>query len=432
LLAGVALGLGVGSKDTALLPAIGVLVLLVWLLPRAKPVRGVALTVGGTLVLSAFWWLRNWVVIGNPIYPQGVTVGSHHLLTGASSPLTAYSTTLLDHLLHGRFGPLHRWELLARSLIGPLALVALVGIVAPIASARRRPRRLALLLVGGLAGATFVAYLLTPYTGGGVPGLTFLISSQLRYMLPALLIGAAAAAAAMPRMSAVLAIAALVYDAQKDLGSGGLRPDLQVRYGTELLAAGIAIVVFAAPAVVPRLRELRWLRVSPVPVGALLMSALIVGGVAVASERYASPTGAATIDQALARSGEPAGPVMAVGVGDVSSLVGARLKNRVVSPVDGALAGSGADLSAADLSQAVARSHPGAVVVGHAAYGAVPPSWTPPGYVRAGSIAAGTVFVATTLPTQPAVPALPNTPSTTVPPTPVPPATTIPTVPKAP
>jgi hypothetical protein len=89
-LAGLAAGLALGTKTTALahLGLLGVLVATsrwAWKGPRRARAATLARLAGMILVPSAFWYLRSAVLMGNPIYPIGVSLGDHVLLAGMTA-----------------------------------------------------------------------------------------------------------------------------------------------------------------------------------------------------------------------------------------------------------------------------------------------------------------------------------------------------------
>jgi len=348
--------------------------------------------------------------------------------------LSMYSTPLISHVLHLNGAILRRWSSLARSLIGPSALLLVLAFVAPVLN-QRGPARVPRLLLGGLGAACVLAYLATPYTGGGPQGLAFLMGSQLRYALPALLLAAPAAAAASPRLATIVAIPSLVFDAGKDHPSPGFRPDLtpthvQMAVAALLTAAAVGGIAIARAGVrLPRLDLPRLAR--PRIPSAVLVT---IAGVAVLGTAAYASTGisALPIDALIARSDGQKGPVMAIGVTDVRSLLGARLQLRVVAP--GAAAPESLrppPLDDAALDAALRRDHPVVVIVGTSAFSPATGSWTPPGYVRAGEVSGGAAYVLPPLPT--ATPQTPSAPVTTVvPPVPVLPNPTVPTVPRVP
>ena len=151
----------------------------------------------GVALPSAFWFVRDWVEVGNPLFPEPVRIFGHQLFAGPTSPLTRYSTSLLQHLLRVDTGPLSTWSHDVGQLVGPVLVLAACGVIvgAVVGIKRRQWELLALSLT---AAAAWLAYAVTPYTGGGPDGVTYLITSQLRYALPALFLSAMVAAIALP------------------------------------------------------------------------------------------------------------------------------------------------------------------------------------------------------------------------------------------
>ena len=184
-LAGIALGLGVGSKYTALAPAI---LVVAYAAVRLRPRSALGWLLPGLAVLALPWFLRNAIATGNPIFPQGVEALG---LPGYRSPLESVSTPIGLHLVTLNGGALGRWaEALARNW-GPGFLLLPAGIAAGLARRRDGHDRLAPAL---LAAGFFVAYLVLPFTGDEP-----LMASNTRYALPSLLLAGSVAAAAAPR-----------------------------------------------------------------------------------------------------------------------------------------------------------------------------------------------------------------------------------------
>lgn len=86
----VALALAVGTKLTIVFLAPGLVVLAAWATRGAAPATrnarpdlgATSLVVGalGLSLLAGYWYLRNVLVFGNPIYPAGLSLFGHHLL----------------------------------------------------------------------------------------------------------------------------------------------------------------------------------------------------------------------------------------------------------------------------------------------------------------------------------------------------------------
>ncbi|MDP9325081.1 MAG: hypothetical protein M3O87_00915, partial [Candidatus Dormibacteraeota bacterium] len=96
LLAGAALGIGIGSKYTAWIPSILVLGVVLALFPRGRRLRSLSLAVAGSAALGGFWLLRNLVVTANPIFPGGVRIAGVQVFPAGHS---TYQDTLVS-LVH--------------------------------------------------------------------------------------------------------------------------------------------------------------------------------------------------------------------------------------------------------------------------------------------------------------------------------------------
>ena len=123
-LAGLAVGLLAGTKASTLplaglLAAVGVLAALRGRQPASKRVRCLALFSLPALATSGYWYLRNWIVLGNPIFPWPLRVAGRTIFTGPekierncwsvllSDPAEAVRIALWDPGLgtfHGGFG----------------------------------------------------------------------------------------------------------------------------------------------------------------------------------------------------------------------------------------------------------------------------------------------------------------------------------------
>jgi hypothetical protein len=325
--------------------------------------------------LAGFWWVRALVKEHNPIFPAGV--GS--VLPKGISPFNTYSTTLLSHFLAGRTAPLRTASHYARTLVGPALAVVAIGLVAPLVLGLVR-RTTPLFLVGGLSIAFVLAYAITPYTGGGPTGVSFLIASQLRYALPALLLAGVAAAAALPRVTAGVAAIAIAWDAWKDFKAPGFRTDIHPQ------AIDVVIALVLTGAVLGALTAtLRKVAPAVLAAGAgvlgLLFGAAIYGQTPVdAAQRLDAALGARE-------------PVLVVSQTDLRSLMGQSLRRRIVTPVDAGHPHDSPHLSSADLAAAVARVRPAAVIVPVTPSPIVDANFVPTGYVKVGVINGDTIYV---------------------------------------
>ncbi len=179
VLPAIATGLAISVKLSLLAPAAALTVaMLVWRRGRRPAARWL-----GPLVLAgAYWYVRNLIAVGNPL-PWVSLPG----LAMPAPPLQAHTGFSIVHYLgspsawSGVLEPSLAsdlggwwWAVLALALAGPLLCVVLP---------RRDPR---LRLVGGVALASLVAYLITPETAAGPAGHPYGFGFNLRYSAPAL------------------------------------------------------------------------------------------------------------------------------------------------------------------------------------------------------------------------------------------------------
>ncbi len=205
VLAGIALGLGLGSKYTAIVPTAAVVVAAAVLL---RSVRRSLWLAPGLAALSVPWFLRNLLATGNPLFPQDLKV-----VGGGETPYNVLNTTILHHLVHWEGDVIDTWSRLGRDLIGPVLLLVGAGLVLGAMGKPPAPDRTATRVFTGLAALTVLGYLITPVTGGGPTGLAFIIASCFRYALVAVLLAAAVGIARLgPRFGGVLLTGVLVWD----------------------------------------------------------------------------------------------------------------------------------------------------------------------------------------------------------------------------
>jgi hypothetical protein len=217
VLIGLAAGLAVGTKLTALAPVV-VLLVGAWWVARGRRPQVAAGLVGGTALTGSFWYLRNLAHAGNPL------PWIHHLgpipLPGPAMPgpkthgfsILHYATDrrfwthVVPSGLEQSFGPLFPLLLLGAVIVGVL-----------VAADRRLPPAVRLVGAAVLVGAA--AYLVTPYSAGGADGHPTLFALDLRFLAPSLAL--AALAAGLSRMAtAALAAAAILVVADQWAGLG--------------------------------------------------------------------------------------------------------------------------------------------------------------------------------------------------------------------
>jgi hypothetical protein len=208
VLAGVGLGLAMGSKWYGVTAMAAVLAAwsgasLVARRPwRRVVVQGAALA-GIAALAGGIWLVRNLVEAGNPVFP--VEVGAFGVtLFDAPRDLEreVFGFTLADYLGQGDV-----WsQLLIPGLRGTLSLSAVVlgaGAIGALAVAlRSRPAAGRVLALVGAALLVALAYVVTPYSAQGFEGQPD-AAPNARYVVPALVLMAPAAALAATRLGRI-------------------------------------------------------------------------------------------------------------------------------------------------------------------------------------------------------------------------------------
>jgi hypothetical protein len=347
VLAGIGLGLSLGTKwyaATAMAVVVGVWVVagLVerkgWrtVLGQAAAMTGIVAAVGG------FWLLRNWVELGNPLYPVEVRLGGvtvfdaprdlpremgGRTLAGYLDDPTVWRRVLWPNLLYVMsWGAMLVW--LALPVCGALALARRR------ASDARESGAVFLCLV--IAAGVATAYLLTPYSAMGFDGQPSLAGVNARYVAPALLLAAALAAWGSGRLGRarplleLLALAGLVDAVRRNPSV----PPSAVAVGVVAVAAGATLAILVAR---QRARETLWRSPRAFAAAAasvvLLFVALVVQERRFNDDRYARAEAPTRWVNAHAPAGRRIG-IVGEG-GGAYSMFGPRLGNEVeyVGPV---------------------------------------------------------------------------------------------------
>jgi predicted membrane channel-forming protein YqfA (hemolysin III family) len=185
--AGLAVGLAVGTKSTAVAMAFALTVAVIALAPTGKRWAAAGWWFVPALLGGGYWYLRNLVVAGNPL-PQATSIGPislphpERLQEGRpdfSIVHYATDTGVWRHYftpgLHEAFGAL--WPLVIAAAIagGILALT--------------RGRNGVLRWMGAVALFGMLAYLFTPLSAAGAEGVPTGFAINIRYAIPALLLG---------------------------------------------------------------------------------------------------------------------------------------------------------------------------------------------------------------------------------------------------
>ncbi len=187
--AGLATGLAVGTKSTALAMAAALTVAAIALAPAGKRWAATAWWSLAALAGGGYWYLRNLIVVGNPLpqleslgpislpHPERLQSGRPDFSISHYATDTAVWSDYFAPGLHDAFGVL--WPLIIAG--------ALAGAVLALVQRRDRIVR----WMGGVALFGIVAYLFTPLSAAGAEGAPTGFEINIRYAVPALLAGLA-------------------------------------------------------------------------------------------------------------------------------------------------------------------------------------------------------------------------------------------------
>jgi hypothetical protein len=353
-LAGAAIGVALGTKYVDIAPALLVAVAAVVLLRRVWTRRDFVVFAGVAVALCATWYVRDWVLTGNPLYPLHIAAGPISL--GPAVRVNVYGdllTPLAVHIAHGRWDVLASWVRVASYVVGPALLLVVVAL------ALRRPagpdRRITVLRL--LTVAMLLAYAVTPFTGAGESGDERQLAGAMRFLLPALLTGALLFASIVPaRLAAPASVVVLVYGIVVDITAYG-RPDFQLsaaRVAVGALVAALCLAVYVA-----RTHVVRHARLAG---GGIALAGVVALALTFAWLRPANtPT---TIDTARAMIGRPDAAVVVMNVLDARQLIGPRLDVVLTAVGDGPVGRQTPIADSTDLSRAIAAGGPVVVAVG--------------------------------------------------------------------
>ena len=206
-LAGLALGVAFGTKWYGVSSV--AVVLLVWavasLISRRRPapvLRDGAVLVGLIALAGGFWLVRNWVVSGNPVMPVKVELLGATLFDAPRDFIRECAGYTIAHYV-GDPGAWSEYILPAYgvnyALPGTVIAVGLLAAAVLLLGrlrgwSGRRDEAGRALAVAACACLLTVAYALTPYSAFGPEGQPLLTGANARYLLPALVVAAPAAA----------------------------------------------------------------------------------------------------------------------------------------------------------------------------------------------------------------------------------------------
>ena len=267
---GLALGLAVGTKLTFIVPAVVIVIGIYATTIRREHLRPASWLLVSLLATSGWWYLRNLSATGSPLGLQ-VKLGPL-VLPGPTSALataaqqTVFSELRRPHFLASRFipgldgglGPL--WAVILLVSIGAaLAGVALTG----------APMVRVIAVTAILSG---ISYLFAPTGATNLAGSSALFSENLRYAMPALLLGAVLApillaqhaAARLQLLGPLLALVVVLTQIQHSLWLTQTARHLAFTVG---LVAILAVLALARRARSPG-RSVRWALVTVAVLGA--------------------------------------------------------------------------------------------------------------------------------------------------------------------
>jgi hypothetical protein len=185
--AGLATGMAVGTKSTALAMAAALTLVVVFLAPAGRRWAAAGWWFVAGLAGGGYWYLRNLVIVGNPL-PQLESLGPislphpERLQEGRPDFSIAHYATDTDVWTKYFTPELHQ----AFGILWPIVIAAAIagGLTALL-----RGRTPVLRWMGGVALFGMLAYLFTPLSAAGAEGAPEGFGINLRYAVPALLAG---------------------------------------------------------------------------------------------------------------------------------------------------------------------------------------------------------------------------------------------------
>jgi len=365
-ISGMCLGLAMGAKMTDVLPAVAIAAVILVAERSARRPGWAATFLLAAIGLCAAWYLRNWVDAGDPIFPQTVRLGSWVVfpgLSGSASVISGFDQSVINGIAAGRVTSAGQWlSFGVRDLGAALAAIPL-GVVLMVS--RQRTTR----LLAVLTAACVAVYLVTPYSGSIEASQ---LDASMRFLLPAVAFGAAAAASALAEhplqvlAGLALGIDSLVVAIFEARDNGGVQVLVAVGLSTALLAL------------------LRWRHPllsrmsSPGARRAVLAGALAL--LVLGAARLQPAGGDTTVGRLVDLTGARDAPVVLLDVADVAAILGPQLDIHLVAAGDGPQGAERPIWNARALTARIESLHPAAVVIGdETIWNVIPAGWTPPG-----------------------------------------------------
>jgi hypothetical protein len=192
LVAGLAIGIALGSKLTIWGVALAFAIGVPFLVPREARWKAFWVFTGGIAAVSAFWFFRNLIHAGNPL-PWVRHIGPIDL-PGPNRGLEGRTDfTVAHYIFNNPSTSLWRQYFLnpIENLLGPLWFLILGGASAGAILSIWRPRSPAIRLAGVITIVAAIAYLFTPLTAAGPEGHPLAFGINLRYLIPGFALGLA-------------------------------------------------------------------------------------------------------------------------------------------------------------------------------------------------------------------------------------------------
>ena len=190
--AGLAIGIALGSKLTISGVSVAFAVGVPFLVPRELRWRAFWTFVAGVAAVAGFWFLRNLIHAGNPL-PWIRHLGPIDL-PGPNRGLEGRDDFTVAHYIFSN-PSVHLWRAYflnpIENLLGPLWFLILGGAAGGAIVSLWRPRSVAVRLAGAITIVAFIAYLFTPLTAAGPDGHPLAFGINLRYLIPGFALGLA-------------------------------------------------------------------------------------------------------------------------------------------------------------------------------------------------------------------------------------------------
>ncbi len=192
LVAGLAIGLALGSKLTISGAAAAMVVGVPLIVPPGVRRKAFLVFVAGVAATAGFWFLRNLIHAGNPL-PWIRHIGPIDLPGPNRGLQGRHDFTVAHYILSNPSTGIWRAYFLnpIENLLGPLWFLILAGAAGGAILAVWRPRSLAVRLAGMITIVAAIAYLFTPLTAAGPEGHPLAFGINLRYLTPGFALGLA-------------------------------------------------------------------------------------------------------------------------------------------------------------------------------------------------------------------------------------------------